>query len=162
VNIDLFAFLDGISPWWWVALALALGVAELLTFTYFLLWLGLAAFTVALLLALFPELSGTLQVFAFAVLAIFYTVAGWAWLRRRQPGEEHPGLNRRAAAMIGRQAVAVGAFRAGVGWVEIDGIRWRARVKDRTETPTEGDTVTITGVDGTTLIVAIRSESGRP
>ena len=41
MQVDLFAFLDGASPWWWVAFAAALGAVEMLTFTYFVLWLAL-------------------------------------------------------------------------------------------------------------------------
>ena len=54
VELDLFACLDGASPWWWIALALGLGAIEIVTFTYFMLWLGLAAFTVGIGLRCFP------------------------------------------------------------------------------------------------------------
>ena len=85
MELDLFAFLDGASPWWWIALALALGAIEMVTFTYFMLWLGLAAFTVGIGLALIPEAEGSTQILAFALLAMFYTAIGWGYVRRRQP-----------------------------------------------------------------------------
>ena len=158
MSFDLFAFLDGASPWWWIALALGLGVIEVLTFTYFMLWLGLAALTVGIGLAIFPEASGTLQLLAFALLAILYTAIGWVYIRRHQPKDPQPGLNRRAAAVVGRQAVVTGAFSAGVGWVEIDGVRWRAQLADTSgdgaEPPASGATMSVASVDGMTLIVA--------
>jgi hypothetical protein len=158
LNFDLFAFLDGASPWWWIALALGLGAIEIVTFTYFMLWLGLAAFTVGIGLAMFPALPGTSQLLAFALLTILYTVIGWLYVRRRQPTDGQPGLNRRSAAMIGRQAVVTDAFAAGVGWVEVDGVRWRARLAERAgdgaRSPETGATMSITDADGMTLIVA--------
>jgi membrane protein implicated in regulation of membrane protease activity len=153
MSFDLFAFLDGASPWWWIALALGLGAIEIVTFTYFMLWLGLAAFTVGIGLAMFPSMPGTSQVLTFALLSILYTGIGWAYVRRLQPKDVHPGLNRRSAAVVGRQAVVTEAFSAGIGWVEVDGVRWRARLLDGTQTPEAGATLSITSADGMTLIV---------
>jgi len=154
VQFDLFAFLDGASPWWWIALALGLGAIEIVTFTYFMLWLGLAAFTVGIGLAMFPAMPGTSQLLTFALLSILYTALGWVYVSRRQPKDAHPGLNRRSAAVVGRQAVVTGAFSAGVGWVEVDGVRWRARLADGAEPPEAGATISIESADGMTLIVA--------
>ena len=155
MEFDLFefAFLDGASPWWWIALALGLGVAEILTFTFFMLWLALAALTVGIGLMMFPAMAGTSQLLTFALLSIVYTVIGWAFVRRRQPADGDPALNRRSAATIGRQAVVTDAFSAGIGWVEIDGVRWRARLTKGAEMPERGATMSITSVDGMTLIV---------
>ncbi len=158
MDFDLFAYLDGASPWWWIALALGLGAIEMVTFTYFMLWLGLAAFTVGIGLAMFPAMPGTSQLLTFALLSVLYTVIGWVFVRRRQPKDGDPGLNRRSAAMVGRQAVVTGAFSAGVGWVEVDGVRWRARLAEPdgggAEPPEAGATMSIADADGMTLIVA--------
>ena len=158
LSFDLFAFLDGASPWWWIALAFGLGAIEVVTFTYFMLWLGLAAFTVGIGLAIFPTMPGTSQLLTFALLSVLYTVIGWLVVRRHQPKDGDPGLNRRSAAMVGRQAVVTQAFSAGVGWVEIDGVRWRARLAEpdgAAAGPFEtGATMSITDADGMTLIVA--------
>jgi hypothetical protein len=153
MDFGLFAFLDGASPWWWIALALGLGAVEMLTFTYFMLWLALAAFTVGIGLAVFPSMPGTSQLLTFALLAILYTAVGWAYVRRRQPKDAHPGLNRRSEAMVGRQAVVTEAFSAGVGWVELDGVRWRARLANGAPAPEIGATMSIAAADGMTLVV---------
>ena len=158
MDFDLFAFLDGASPWWWIALAFGLGAVEIVTFTYFMLWLGLAAFTVGIGLAMFPAMPGTSQLLSFALLSILYTAIGWVYVMRRQPKDALPGLNRRAAAVVGRQAVVTQAFSAGVGWVEVDGVRWRARLAEpggaAAESPEAGATMSITDADGMTLVVA--------
>lgn len=152
--LDLFAFLDGASPWWWIALALALGAVDMMLLTYYVLWLGLASLSVGLILFAFPALPGTGQVLSFGLLSILYTASGWVWLRRRQARDEHPALNRRSAAMIGRQAIVTGEFAAGVGWVEVDGVRWRARLADGATAAPAGTAMAITDAEGMTLVVA--------
>ncbi len=154
MGLDLFAFLNGASPWWWIALALGLGAVEIVVLTYFMLWLGLASLTVGIMMMLFPAMPGTSQMASFSLLAILYTAIGWAWVRRRQARDEHPGLNRRSAAMVGRQAVVTGDFAAGIGWVEVDGVRWRARLADGSEPPPAGTTMAVSDAEGMTLVVA--------
>lgn len=153
LEVDFFAFLDGASPWWWIATALVLGAVEIVTLTYFMLWLGLAAFSVGLILMAVPALTGTMQLLAFGVLALVYTALGWAWVLRRQRAEGAPALNRRAASLVGRQAVVAEPFRAGLGRVDVDGIRWRARLAEGAAPPHEGAELTICAADGTTLVV---------
>lgn len=153
MGFDLFAFLDGASPWWWIAFALALGAVEIVTFTYFMLWLTLAALSVGVALMLMPDLSGTAQLLGFGLFALVYTGIGWAWVRRRQPAEAVPGLNQRAAALIGRQAVVAEPFQAGVGRVDVDGVLWRARLAGDAEPPRKGAVLTIAGAEGATLVV---------
>jgi len=160
LDFDLFAFLDGASPWWWIALALGLGAIEIVTFTYFMLWLGLAAFTVGISLAIFPAMPGTVQLLIFALLSILYTAVGWGYVRRRQVDDARPGLNRRAAAVVGRQGIVIEAFAAGIGTVEVDGIRWRARLAGGATAPETGATMSIVSTDGTTVVVQPAEEAG--
>lgn len=151
--MDLFAWLDGASPWWWVALAFVLGAAELLTFTYFLLWIACAALTVAAVHAL-AGLGGVWQLALFAVLGIAYTVAGLVAFPRMRGETSAPGLNERSGRLIGRQAVVRSEFTAGIGAVEIDGMRWRARLAPGVDAPPEGAILRVTGAEGMTLVVA--------
>ncbi|MEL6476208.1 MAG: NfeD family protein [Pseudomonadota bacterium] len=146
----LFGFLDGASPWWWVALALTLGAFELMTFSYFLLWLALAALATGGALWLGPEMSGMLQVALFAFLSMALTAIGYVFVKRRAPEEVETGLNNRTAALIGRKAVVAGPFEADTGPVEVDGIRWRGRLASG-PTPEIGDVLEITGADGMLL-----------
>ena len=157
MTFDIFAFLDGVSPWWWVALALALGATEVMTFTYFLLWPALAAATVAVALFISPAMAGTTQALAFAVLTLVYAVVGWLVLRRtRTSGEEASiGLNQRSARLIGRRVGVEERFSGGVGWVRVDGERWRARLSDDAgASPAPGSELEVTGAQGMTLIVS--------
>ncbi len=151
MEFDLFAFLDGASAWWWIALALALGAIEIVTFTYFMLWLGMAAATVGIALWAVPEMSGSTQILIFALTAILYTAAGYYYVRNRKDPSLESGLNQRSAAVVGREAVISAPFSAGVGWVEVDGVRWRARLAHGTPEPTAGDVMHVSGAEGMTL-----------
>lgn len=128
METDIFSFLDNASPWWWVALAIAIGAVEMLTFTYFLIWLALAALTVGLVMVAAP-LGGQEQLIAFAVISILFTVAGrYALRKHRETPSETPGLNRRAEQLIGRTGKALNDFENDEGLVVIDDVRWRARL----------------------------------
>ena len=54
--------LDGISPWWWVALAILLAAAEMLTVTTVLVWSAGAALVTAIALWAAPGLGWAPQV----------------------------------------------------------------------------------------------------
>jgi inner membrane protein len=150
--MNLFPFLQDISPWWWIAFAVALGAIEMATMSFFLIWPGLAALLIAVLLWIAPGLSGTVQVMVFAILSIALTFAGRSLLHRYgDGGEANDTLNSRANLMIGRHAKVLD-FHGPEGNVTIDGIRWRARW-NLNATAEEGATVEVTGADGMTLLI---------
>ncbi|MEM7498565.1 MAG: NfeD family protein [Pseudomonadota bacterium] len=157
-NFVLFAFLDGVSPWWWVAFGLALGAAEVATGTTFLLGPAVAAFAVAGLLFVYPELGGTLQMTFFGVAVLASAVIAWMVTRRMTPSGGQRGLNRRGDALAGRMAEVTAPFRAGIGSVSIDGVIWRARLdgeRAATAQPALGSALRVAGVEGATLIVEL-------
>lgn len=153
--MEIFSFLTGISPWWWVAAALALGIIEVLTFSFFLIWPGLAAAIVAVVMWIVPDLSGTMQILVFAILSVVFTLLGRQYVLNRTPTSETPGLNQRSAQLIGRNAVVIDGFASGgLGNVEVDGMRWRARMSEGATRPGSGQTLEIVGSEGMTLILS--------
>ncbi|MFV0473735.1 MAG: NfeD family protein [Pikeienuella sp.] len=151
---DPFAWLSGLSPWWWIALGVAIGAAEMLTFTYFLIWIALAAIATGAAAWLFPGLSVGAQFGLFALLAIGLTVAGRYWLRGRGTQNAANGLNRRSDQLVGRSGRAAVDFDAGEGAVEIDGVRWPARLS--AGEAVAGARLAVIGAEGTLLICAPR------
>lgn len=146
--------LAGISPWWWVALAILLGAIELLTITTLLVWSSLAAFVTAIALWLAPGLGGAVQVALFAGLSIAFIFAGRAIFG----GEDRQGggaqLNRRAEQVVGRQAVVL-EFARGEGKVGIDGVPWPARLAaGAAGEPVVGDMVEVVAAEG--IVVRVR------
>lgn len=80
--MQLFTFLTDISPWWWIAFGIALGVVEMATMSFFLIWPALAAIAVGLFLIVAPSTSGEIQIAVFAILAVVLTFAGRYLLHR--------------------------------------------------------------------------------
>jgi membrane protein implicated in regulation of membrane protease activity len=155
--LDIITILEGISPWWWVAFALALGAVEMATTSFFLIWPALAALCVAGMLAIWPNLYGTAQVSTFAGLGILFTFIGRALMRRYGDfGEETlPDLNQRSRELVGRSAKVLD-FSDGQGTIEVDGLRWRALWREG-ESAAPGDKVRITGANGMILTVGSKA-----
>lgn len=146
--------LTGISPWWWIAFAILLAAAEMVTATTVLISSSVAALATALLLWIAPGLTGAGQVAVFGALSIAFTFAGRALVARYGDGAGRPGtLNRRAAQLIGREAI-VTEFTAESGQVTIDGMPWPARLSEGTPTPAPGARVRVVAADG--IVVWIR------
>ncbi|MEM7526715.1 MAG: NfeD family protein [Pseudomonadota bacterium] len=167
-NLVLFAFLQGISPWWWIALGLALGVLEVSTGTTFLLGPAIAALAVGGLLFFEPDLAGTVQITVFGIAVLVSAVIAWLVTRRMKQRGDKTGLNRRGEALAGRLVEVREPFRAGIGTVSVDGVVWRARLAEADGAdastgiePSPGTRLRIAAIDGATLLVepaAPRSE----
>lgn len=151
--MDMFGFLEGASPWWWIAFGVVLGVVEMVTLSFFLIWPGLAAVAVGLLMVIFPSMSGSAQLGLFAVLSIILTVLGRFYVGRFRGTSEASGLNERNARMVGRQAVADGAFSSGEGTITVNDVRWVARLAPGHADIADGTAVRVTDIDGMTLVV---------
>jgi len=151
--MEFFANLNGISPWWWVAFGIALGAVEMMTMSFFLIWPGLAALLLAVLLALVPGLGGEAQIAIYAGLAMALTFLGRSLMHRYGNDDgTASSLNSRANLMIGRHA-EVQEFTGPEGAVVIDGVRWHA-IWPEGATATPGSMVEINGANGMSLLVA--------
>jgi inner membrane protein len=151
--MDFLQMLTGMSPWWWVILAFALGSLEMATMSFFLIWPGLAALAMAGVLVLAPNMSGTMQIALFAILSIVLTFAGRYLLNKYGDGgaASDQTINNRAAQLIGRSAKVL-EFDNGNGVVEIDGMRWRAQWAEGQTSP-PGQSVRITQADAMVVYV---------
>jgi len=135
---------------WWI-LALLLIAGEVMVPGYFLLWIGIAAAAMGVLLWVLPGMGVLLQAVLFALLALAACLAYARWLRprieRRAPGGER--LNRRAEQMIGQRYELVEAIVNGRGKVRVGDGQWLVSGPDLPL----GSTVEVVAVDGTTLKV---------
>ena len=135
---------------WWI-LALLLIAGEVMAPGYFMLWIGIAAAAMGVLLWLFPGLGLLAQAILFAVLALAACFAYARWLRpkieRRVPGGER--LNRRGEQMIGQRYELIEAIVNGRGKVRVGDGQWLVSGPDLPL----GSTVEVVAVDGTTLKV---------
>ena len=134
----------------WI-LALLLIAGELLLPGYFLLWIGLAAAAMGVVLWVDPALGMLVQAILFGLLA-FASCVGYArWLRprleRRAPGGER--LNRRAEQLIGQRYELIEPIVNGRGKARVGDGQWLVSGPDLPL----GTTVEVVAVEGTTLQV---------
>jgi membrane protein implicated in regulation of membrane protease activity len=150
---QLFAAIADVRPWHWFALAALLVSVEIVSTTFYFLWPGCAAAIVGVLLYFVPSLGLNAQIVLFSVLAVVSTIV---WKRFAPASwtsaEPHPTLNRRAAQYEGRRAKVAADFANGRGAILIDDTRWSAVAHDGSN-PLQGETVEVTGADGTVLTV---------
>lgn len=132
----------------WASLALTLMAAETVAPGAFLLWLGLAAAAVFVLVALAPAIGVLGQVVAFIVLAFVFILL-YRRVSAARRAEPDSLLNRRAEQLIGRVAVLNQPIVDGTGRVQIDDAFW---VVSGPELPL-GTRVRVVAVDGMTLKV---------
>ena len=145
---DFIAKLLGSYGWW--VLALVLIAAELVAPGYFLLWIGLAAAVMGLIMLVVPGLGFLAQAVIFAVLSILICFVYWKYIRpATELRDDQPLLNRKGARMIGRRVAVVEAIVNGRGKVKIGDSVWLAEGEDRAV----GSVVEVLSVSGTTLTV---------
>lgn len=134
--------------WWWLILALILGIAEILVPGVFLIWIGAAAFVTGVLALLLP-LPAAAEFVIFAIAAIGSVWLGRRYFRNNPIETTDPLLNDRAARLIGRQVIVVEAIDGGEGKVKVGDTVWLATGPDTSV----GERVTITGAEGSRLRV---------
>lgn len=135
---------------WWI-IALVLIAIEVVAPGYFMLWIGIAAAAMGVVLWIVPGMSLLAQAIAFTLLAFASCAVYAVWLRPRLRGREPSAerLNRRAEQMIGQRYVLAEAIVNGRGKARVGDGQWLVSGPDMPA----GSTVEVTGVDGTTLRV---------
>ncbi|MGJ4948923.1 NfeD family protein [Bradyrhizobium sp. HKCCYLS20291] len=138
-----------LGTWNWLIFGIILMALELLAPGVFLIWLGLAALVVGLLSFAFAP-GWQLQILLFALFSLA-AVPLWRRLARANaaPSQDNPFLNRRSAALVGREFTLEKPIIDGNGTVRIDDTVWRVAGPD---TPA-GSRVRIVQADGAHLTV---------
>ncbi|MPZ56518.1 MAG: NfeD family protein [Rhizobiales bacterium] len=139
-----------LGSWNWFILGAVLLVLELLVPGTFLLWLGLAALAVGII-SRFIVWSWQLQLVAFAVFAVALIPAWRYFARRADAPSDHPMLNRRTDAYVGRIFTLEKPIVDGSGVVRIDDTVWRVVGPDCPA----GSRVRVTQADGADLRVEV-------
>lgn len=133
----------------WAAVAVVLVAAEAIAPGAFLLWLGISAAAVCVLVVVAPGTPFVVQALAFAVLSFL----SLRFLRLRFAGRERetdqPALNRRAEQLVGRVVPLVEAIVDGRGRVQIADAFWDVEGPDLPA----GTRVRIVGARGMALQV---------
>lgn len=136
---------------WWV-LALLLIAGEVLLPGYFMLWIGIAAAVMGVILFVVPALGVLAQAVLFVLLAFVSCFVYWKWLRPRLAREAAPeaaGLNRRGARMIGQRYVLSERIVNGRGKAHVGDGQWLVEGPDLPA----GTEIEVIGIEGTMLKV---------
>jgi inner membrane protein len=143
-------WLSGLDQhWMWLSLGLILGAIEILAPGFFLMWLGLAAIIVGVLVWLVPGTIIPMQVALFAILSVLAVYAGKKFLKDNPIHSDDPKLNDRGARLTGEVVTVVEAIADGRGRVKVGDSEWNARGIDASA----GTRVRVTGADGAVLLV---------
>ena len=135
----------------WLALGLLLLTIEMMTGTWDLLWVSIAAGLTSAFTAFAPDSmavwQGQLIFFAIAATALF--ILGRTLFRSmRENIEEHPTLNKRMSGTLGQRAVVAEDFAGGTGQVKLGDTVWTAQSVDGANLAS-GASVIVAATEGT-------------
>jgi membrane protein implicated in regulation of membrane protease activity len=138
----------------WLIIAGVLGVAEVLTLTFALGLIAVAALAAGLTGALGMPVAVQLVAFAVTSAAGLGFVRPIATRHIKQP----PALRSGTAALVGREALALTEVTRRAGLVKIGGEEWTARPYDPDVVIPEGALVDVLAIEGATALVYPREE----
>ncbi len=146
---EIAELLNNLEFWHWWVLAVVLIVLEMLAPSTVLLWPGIAAAIVGVVLLISPDIGWQMQVLLFAVLAVVSLGVWLGVLRSRFVHSAESKLNRRGVEFIGREYVLAEPIVAGVGNLNIDDTKWQVAGEDLDA----GSRVRVVEMDGSVLKV---------
>jgi len=132
------------NPWYWIVGGAVLAGLEIVVPGVFLLWIGLGAVVVGLLLTTFPDLPMTWQLLIFAGSMIASIGTGFFIQRHGRSEQTAAPLNREMDGMVGRTLIAVDDFVAGRGRVRVGDTTYPAV---STEPISSGSEVRVLAID---------------
>lgn len=143
-------YLAQIDFWHWFALAVILGILDVLIGVNFILvWCGLAAVVVGLIKWMMPSMAWQYQLILFGI-GVFCSLGFWRHYLKKHPSKtDQPHLNQRARQYLHREFTLEAPIVNGRGKVKVDDTTWRVLGEDLPA----GTRVKVTGVDGVILKV---------
>jgi membrane protein implicated in regulation of membrane protease activity len=145
----MIAYLHSLSYWDWLALGSLLLILEVFGAGGYLLWTGLAAAIVGLLLYLFPELPWAWQFLLFGCMSILTAVFWWQRQKAAAKPSDQPGLNQRGSGLIGQSFALHEAIIGGRGKIKANDTLWLVTGQDLPA----GSQVRVIGQEGVILRV---------
>lgn len=91
--------------WHWLVLGIALAIAEIFFASFTVLWFGLGAILVGILLAVFPATSFEIQLLLWIVFSAGFAVFWFRYFRPRMIDKTKAGIAREAA--IGESGIVI-------------------------------------------------------
>lgn len=151
--MDSLSFAPTFWQWWIVGLVLV--ILEVFAPGAFLIWIGIAAGVVGLLVLFVPGFPWQFQVLMFGVLSVAIVLLWRRYLQAHPVQSEAPSLNRRGEQYVGRVFTLDEPIINGIGKLRVDDSIWRITGED---CPAQSKVV-ITGVDGVVLRVGRQEDN---
>ena len=145
-----------LTVWHWLALGLVMFGIEMMTGTFDLLMLSIAAWLTGAYASFGPDAYATWQgqlIFFGAAAFLLVALGRTLFSGLRGTGAEHPTLNKRMASLVGQRGQATGDFSGGNGQIRIGDTVWGAEAADRMIPIHEGDSVVVEGANMNTAVV---------
>ncbi|MBL4666235.1 MAG: NfeD family protein [Sneathiella sp.] len=151
---EAITWVADLGHWAWWTLGVVLVIFEIFALTFFMLWLGISAGVVGLIILIFPSITWEYQWGLFAIFSVISLVAGRTLLKRNPGVEDNFKLNQRGAQYVGRNFTLSEAIINGRGKIHVDDTQWTVSGPALEV----GSTVTVTDTDGTLLVVEAADE----
>jgi membrane protein implicated in regulation of membrane protease activity len=138
-----------VEPGWvWAIAGVLLLIAEIVAPGFFLVFVGAAAIATGLFTLLF-DLGIALQLVLFAIYAVLAVMIGKRWYGEPHGGDQRHSINEPAKRVVGKAVTAVSDIDDHGGRVRVGDGEWNARGGPAVA----GERLTVTGVEGSCLIV---------
>jgi membrane protein implicated in regulation of membrane protease activity len=144
-----------LTVWHWLAIGLVVFGVEMMTGTFDLLMVAVAAWLTAAFAYIAPDAitAWQHQLVFFGIASVVTIILGrTVFAGMRKTVDEHPTLNKRMVALIGRRGAATEDFEAGIGQIKIGDTVWGAEVAAG-EIIKAGDAIVVESARMTTAIV---------
>jgi len=148
----MIELVQGLGPWTWMIVGVALLALEIAAPGAFFLWFGLAAIAVGGL-ALLVDVPWQAQLIIFIVLATIVVLVGRRYFSRSGEEPVSTGLNQRGRRLVGTIVVLDKPIVDGQGRVRIDDTTWRVVGPNMPS----GTRVRVIDVDGPVLRVKVEN-----
>lgn len=137
------------TPWIWLIGGLVVAALEIVVPGAFMLWIGIGAMVIGVLIAIFPDMPLAWEMVLFAVAMLGSLALGFVVQRRRKPSAD-PGVNHELADLVGRRCEVATDFTAGAGRIRVGDTTYSALC----DAPVAaGSFVTIVAIEGGRLRV---------
>lgn len=145
--------LSQITWWHWLVVALLAFGIEMMTGTFDLLMVSIAAVLTAVFAAIVPS-GWQLQFVVFAIMSVVLIVGSrYVFPGLRKAAPEHPTLNKRMAGLVGQRGEVTRDLSAGRGQVKIGDTVWGAEAAEGEGPLVVGDVVVVAATNANTAVV---------
>lgn len=146
----MIELLQQMTLWTWISLGCLFLAGELLGTAGFMLWLGISAIAVGILLFITP-LTWQWQWMLFSIIAVISTILWWFVQRKRDAeNRETSTLNQRKKNIVGHQQIITDALPQGKSRLQIGDTTWPVICEDAIEA---GSLIEVVKMDGIILYI---------